>query len=77
MLMLEGYRFGHRTNCCGSAPDLLRCISKGLLIFAGSGDDLLDKLRLGVGVVLEMRPPTRRQLSLSALVALAVLEIRP
>lgn len=56
----------------GSALDLLKpeCLRR-LLIFAGSGDDLLDDLGRGVGVVLDVPLPARRQLTLGALVGVS------
>jgi hypothetical protein len=45
----------------------------GLLISVGSGDDLFDDGRLGVGVVLDVVPSSRGQFTLGALVQLTLL----
>jgi len=63
-----------RQSCATTAAaalDLLKpeCLSR-LLIFACSGDDLLDDLGPGVGVLLDVFLPARRQLTLGALVEL-------
>jgi hypothetical protein len=47
-----------------------------LLILTGFGDDLLQDGRLGVGVVLDVRPPARSKITFGALVEITLPRMR-